>query len=190
MTFKLNINLHRAKILSSTRIYLELLLTENDYDELLNVFKRNYTDNYLRFLYSMPSDRICYEISERCTNEHVVDNLSYDDNENEFEKLYYVIKLKNNQIIGGFDIYMCDNDLEIGLFIDKEHAGKGYGTEAVNLIIKLFENYSQIERIKWTCDVKNIASEKIAKKCNFIYTELKYISPGVTDKIFYLNFVR
>ena len=175
MTFELNINLQNAKFLPGTRIYLELLLMEKDFSELLDVFKKNYTDDYLRFLYDVPFNRICYKVTEDITCGHVRNNWSYNDNENEFENLYYVIKLKNNQIIGAVDIYMNDDHLEIGLFIDKEYAGKGYGTEAVNLTTDFFEKNSQIKRIKWSCDVKNIASEKIANKCNFIYAELKDI---------------
>jgi ribosomal-protein-alanine N-acetyltransferase len=57
---------------------------------------------------------------------------------------------------------------EIGCRVfDHAVRGRGYGTEALRLLVRnLFDNLP-INRLEWTCDPRNRASAQVAQKCGF-----------------------
>ncbi|MEM0053123.1 MAG: GNAT family protein [Nitrososphaeria archaeon] len=59
--------------------------------------------------------------------------------------------------------------LEIGYQIfSKEDRGKGYATEAVNLLLKFLFTSKNVERIQATTHVENVSSQKVLENNGFI----------------------
>lgn len=85
----------------------------------------------------------------------------------------YVLVSENEKIIGlvwAFPSVPYFDAVEIGYQIfDKKHRGKGYATEAVELLVNYLFESSQVNRIEIRMAVGNQASEKIAQKNGFIH---------------------
>ncbi|MCX8188720.1 MAG: GNAT family N-acetyltransferase [Nitrososphaeria archaeon] len=84
-----------------------------------------------------------------------------------------VIERNVDKKILGFVVYYTVHPflklLEIGFQIfSKEDRGKGYATEAVNLLLKFLFSSKNVERIQATTHVENIASQKVLENNGFI----------------------
>ena len=63
-------------------------------------------------------------------------------------------------------------EYEVGYFVDQEHEGKGYVTEAVRAAIGfLFRNLGA-HRVRVHCDETNIRSRRVAERCGFVHEGL------------------
>lgn len=177
MTFSLDISIEKSTLINGERINLEMLLNYDDYCMLLSLFKSNHLNNYLSSLYALSPDKINFELTERIVRDRLLTSIIYYYYKMEhYLILYYVIK-KNEEIIGAISLFTNNNkndinndEVEIGIFIGQEFARQGYGTEAVKLLIDFVRCNSQIKRIKWICEIDNVASINIASKCNFVYS--------------------
>ena len=81
----------------------------------------------------------------------------------------YGIWTKDGQFIGACDFHSVDYDLhsaEIGYWLDKKQAGKGYITEAVKALENEFFNRG-FNRLVIVMDTENTASEKVAIRCGY-----------------------
>lgn len=114
----------------------------------------------------------------------IEDSMKYlfetEEREKKFEELDYGIYLENKFIgkISAFDINKKNQRCEIGYWLSKDFINKGYMTEAVKVLEKyLFEDV-KINRIQIRCDIRNIASASVAKKCGYVFEgelrEVKY----------------
>jgi len=56
---------------------------------------------------------------------------------------------------------------EIGYFIDRDYQGKGIATEAVMQLEKVGFERLDLQRITILMDTRNLASERVAKKCGY-----------------------
>ena len=77
----------------------------------------------------------------------------------------------NDRLVGTIFHFMTrpySSGREIGLRIfDPATRGLGYGTAALRLLVdNLFANHP-INRLEWTCDVRNRSSAAVAVKCGF-----------------------
>lgn len=61
------------------------------------------------------------------------------------------------------------NQFEIGYWCRKSMQGLGFMLEAVNSLVDFTFNHLGARRICLTTDEENVASQKFAKKCEFIY---------------------
>ncbi len=66
-----------------------------------------------------------------------------------------------------FNINEKNQSCEIGYWLSKDFAGKGYMTEAMTEIEKIIFNNTIINRIVIKCDAENLASAGVAKKLGF-----------------------
>ncbi len=77
-----------------------------------------------------------------------------------------------NQYLGNIGIFDIDKEkmsAEKGGWLKKEETGKGYMTEAVNLLLKeAFEN-AELNRVQSRIDDKNLKSQKAIKRQGFIF---------------------
>lgn len=69
--------------------------------------------------------------------------------------------------IGVFDVDEKKRTAEIGYWLKKSATRKGYMTEAVKLIENEFFKEDGLQRLQICCDVNNIASARVAKKCGY-----------------------
>lgn len=93
------------------------------------------------------------------------------DNKSKKEKkeIGYGIYIKNIYVgnISIFDLDLYHKKGELGYWISKDYAGKGYTTEAVSILEKEYFENVKLNRIQIRCSEKNIASSKVAIKCGY-----------------------
>jgi RimJ/RimL family protein N-acetyltransferase len=91
--------------------------------------------------------------------------------EKKFGETEFFIEGKDGRRIGGMwhfnVIHPAGNQLEIGYFMVPTERGKGYCTEAVNIMVDYLFLSKNIERIQAQTDVKNFGSQKVLEKTGF-----------------------
>lgn len=88
------------------------------------------------------------------------------------EDYVYAIFLKNNeQFIGGTGYHTRQGKdiLEIGYWMDKNHANKGYITESSYALTKVAFQYLGIEKMEIRCMLENIASGRVPEKLGYLH---------------------
>lgn len=89
----------------------------------------------------------------------------------EKQATFAIIDLKEDKLIGGIDlnkIHAVNRTAELGIFIGvKEYRGKGYGTEAINLILDYGFNYLNLNNINLHLIEFNERALNCYKKCGF-----------------------
>jgi [ribosomal protein S5]-alanine N-acetyltransferase len=81
--------------------------------------------------------------------------------------VFAIIEKKNERMIGSgeFNIQDIRNRTgEIGYIVNPDYWGKGFATEAANLLIEFGFKQFSLHRIYATCDPRNIASSKVLEK--------------------------
>ncbi len=58
-------------------------------------------------------------------------------------------------------------EFEIGYFVDKDHEGQGYVTEAVRTVLEFVFNHLQAQRVSLRCNDTNLRSQLVAERCGF-----------------------
>jgi len=162
--------LSKIQLFETERLTIELLLKDSDETELLALQEKNHADDYIKTLYSSPPQYVTFE-SETKYNVNVKcgRNKRLNLNQSRFQKLFYVVKTKNNGVvIGALELYESGSRLEFGLFIAKEHSNQGFGKETLHRAIQIVrESLPQNTEMKWECYADNIASCKLAEACGF-----------------------
>jgi RimJ/RimL family protein N-acetyltransferase len=91
--------------------------------------------------------------------------------EKKFEETDFFIEGKDGRRIGGMwhfnVIHPAGNQLEIGYFMVPTERGKGYCTEASNIMVDYLFLSKNIERIQAQTDVRNVGSQKVLEKAGF-----------------------
>jgi ribosomal-protein-serine acetyltransferase len=59
-------------------------------------------------------------------------------------------------------------EFAIGYFVDVEHEGKGYVTEAVNAVVKMLFEKLNAQRLRIETDDTNVRSIGVAERCGFV----------------------
>lgn len=102
----------------------------------------------------------------------------------EFEKIilenttFYLIEKKDGVKIGHIAGWMIGRTMEIGFALIPSERGKGYGTEAIRLMVDYLFLTKDIVRIQVTTDVRNMASQRVLEKSGFV-------KEGTMRKYFY-----
>jgi RimJ/RimL family protein N-acetyltransferase len=89
-----------------------------------------------------------------------------------FEAKEFVIEKRDGSKIGFIChftlVHPAGNRLEIGYSLVPGERGKGYGTEAVKIMVDYLFLSKDIMRIQALTDVRNVASQKALEKAGFI----------------------
>jgi RimJ/RimL family protein N-acetyltransferase len=80
---------------------------------------------------------------------------------------WFFIEKKDGIKIGTMFHWLNGNLLEIGYVLVPSERGKGYGTEAVEIIVDYLFLSKTIERVQAITDVNNLASQNALKKAGF-----------------------
>ncbi len=81
--------------------------------------------------------------------------------------------------------------MEIGYWVAKEHAGKGFATLATRIEIALLFEYFKSDRIEITCSVENHASLRVIEKCGFRFEgELRNFYPMGNPQMYADGYVK
>jgi len=59
-------------------------------------------------------------------------------------------------------------EFEVGYFVDKDHEGKGYVTEAVRATLKFIFEHLKAHRVRLKCDETNVRSIRVAERCGMV----------------------
>lgn len=90
------------------------------------------------------------------------------------EGTFAIVTLSENKIIGTIglkDINTINRSAVLGIFIgEKDYLSKGYGTEAIRLILDFGFNYMNLHNIKLELISFNERALKCYKKCGFVET--------------------
>jgi len=98
--------------------------------------------------------------------------MSKADLEKQYEKLgpeekRFLIERKDGKRIGGISHFPAGENLEIGYVLNPSERGKGYGTEAVKIMVDYLFLSKDIVRVQAHADVRNVASQKVLEKAGF-----------------------
>ena len=56
----------------------------------------------------------------------------------------------------------------VGYFVDKDHEGQGYVTEAVKAALRFVFEHLNAHRVRLECDDTNVRSYQVAERCGFV----------------------
>lgn len=59
-------------------------------------------------------------------------------------------------------------EYHIGYFVEKDHEGQGYVTEAVRGVLQFIFEHLQAHRVRLECDDQNVRSYRVAERCGFV----------------------
>lgn len=59
-------------------------------------------------------------------------------------------------------------ELEIGYFVDVDHEGRGFVTEAVGAALAFAFDHVGAQRVRLSCDETNVRSWRLAERCGFV----------------------
>ncbi len=64
--------------------------------------------------------------------------------------------------------HLGKNTTEVGMWIHRDHAGKGLGQSVLKALIPwAFQDWGW-QRLEWRCDPENLASATVAERCGFL----------------------
>ncbi|MDH4223265.1 MAG: GNAT family N-acetyltransferase [candidate division Zixibacteria bacterium] len=59
-------------------------------------------------------------------------------------------------------------EFQIGYFVDVDHEGQGYVTEAVKAALRFIFKYLKAHRVRLECDDTNVRSYRVAERCGMV----------------------
>jgi aminoglycoside 6'-N-acetyltransferase len=59
-------------------------------------------------------------------------------------------------------------EFEIGFFVDKDHEGQGYVTEAVRVVLEFIFEHLKAHRVRMECEDTNVRSLRVAERCGMV----------------------
>ncbi|AQX86029.1 GNAT family N-acetyltransferase [Elizabethkingia bruuniana] len=153
--------------------------------------------NDVNELFAMRSDPQIMKYIPRplaTTHEEILDFIkAIDEKINANEIFNWAITLKgHSQLIGTIGYYHIKPEhyrAEIGYMLLPDFQGKGYVTEAINMIINYGFTKIGLHSIEALIDPENLASAKVLEKCNFIkeghFKENEFYNGQFIDTIIY-----
>lgn len=148
-----------TKVLQSERLILRKF-KESDAKEIYEGYV-----NQEGFLYYAHKEK-------RTLEEEIVSLKGIDEKYKRNDYYNWLITLKdNNKIIGAINlkVYDFNESLEFNYAIDDRYKGNGYMTEALKIVRDYCLNKLKVNRLFGGCEINNIGSQKVMKKCSFVY---------------------
>jgi RimJ/RimL family protein N-acetyltransferase len=59
-------------------------------------------------------------------------------------------------------------EFQIGYFVDQDHEGQGYVTEAVTATLRFIFEHLKAHRVRLACDDTNVRSYRVAERCGMV----------------------
>jgi ribosomal-protein-alanine N-acetyltransferase len=83
------------------------------------------------------------------------------------EKKKFFIEKKDGTKIGVINTFLAPESLEIGYTLISKYRGKGFGTEAVQILVDYLFLARDLIRVQAHADERNVASQKLLGKVGF-----------------------
>lgn len=184
------------RVFETNRLRLILLDGFHIRNSLLHVIEKNYKDDYIKPIYAERPEHVNFNYSRfnivrKCREMRQLEEKCGGSETVYCNFLCYVITLQDDTIVGACEFYKSrENSVEVGVFIDFEHAGNGYAGEAIVALIALLRAHTDIETVKWDCDTDNARSVAVARKCGFTHHSDYQIYEGRMSSVFHLHLER
>lgn len=167
----------------SDRLLMELCLDE-DREAMLKLHSDNLSNDYLKPAFGLPPESVTKALCDRFINNKISTNEYY--TETDFENLtclfFKIVRKDTKELIGALEIYeKFDFAFEIGIFIESNSKNLGFATECLQSFVKFAKQHSNIKTLYFCCHFDNLASGKVAEKCNFEQTRL-FVENGINAK--------
>jgi len=181
------------KEIKGNRINLRLFTKEYE-SKVLDIYTNNLSDGYLdKCIDANPNDVNRDFLAKRLrTKISLNDDYCYNKN---FKILAYVIFDNEDNIIGIVEFYQNtyveieqnNKELELGIFIDKKYSSKGFGKEAITLIIDFIRNNTNCDKLIAQTYSNNIVAINITKQFGFNYSHEWCIRDNTYISVFTKN---
>ena len=116
---------------------------------------------------------IPYPCTEEAAREWLTRRLSTD------EQMFAIISDVDNEVVGTIGIIPKDDSFVLGYWIGRIHAGKGYATDAVRMMVEHARQQGAKKMLAETF-VENLASARVLEKAGFALT-------GVSERNFLMR---
>lgn len=83
------------------------------------------------------------------------------------EKRRFFVEKKDGTKIGAVNTFPVPDSLEIGFTLISNYRGKGFGTEAVQILVDYLFLTMDLIRVQAHADLRNVASQKLLSKLGF-----------------------
>ena len=164
--------------------------TNSDRQALIDIQKSNFEKDYIKSAWGMPPNLVTHEICEKFIHKKI--EINEKQMQTGFEKvtsLFISIYRKDNgQLVGSMEVYVTKQDVEMGIFIDMNQKNMGFATEATKAFIEFAKKNTNIRMIIFSCKSDNLASLKVAKKCEFERKLTYQLYPGCQVEEFQFAF--
>jgi RimJ/RimL family protein N-acetyltransferase len=128
------------------------------------------SQNNREHLMRYESDNVVMEVSSPEDAENIVRDLA-----TEWEKgnsfFLGVFDKVSDEFVAQIYIGSVDWDLpefQLGYFVDKDHEGQGYVTEAVRATLGVIFDYLKAHRVRLECDDTNLRSKRVAERSGMV----------------------
>ena len=76
---------------------------------------------------------------------------------------------ETGQVVGDVWVYRIVRDREatVAVRLGRPHQGRGYGTEALDAMVRFCFGRTELKRLRAEVDVRNVASQRMLEKCGF-----------------------
>lgn len=150
-------------MLKNKQVYIRPL-TEQDIDSSLKLQTEN-RDFFGKYSMTRSSDFYTIEAQTRRIRQQ------QEDRENDVSYSFGIFKKEDDTLIGAISLFqIIREDLQsafIGYFLDQSHNGRGYATEAVELIVDFAFKELKLHRIEAGVMPHNLASIRVLEKAGF-----------------------
>lgn len=88
---------------------------------------------------------------------------------------FAIRELQSNALLGETMLFArgAPSTLEVGYWLDKQHCGKGYATEAAQPLLAMAFNTLSVGRVIMRCDQRNVASMRVAERLGGICRDIE-----------------
>jgi [ribosomal protein S5]-alanine N-acetyltransferase len=146
---------NRQLRVSGEKVFLRYVALE-DFDEMMQMFRES--SEFYKGLINPPLDRKSFQIYvER--------------NETETNECFVICRKTDAKIVGAINLSQifrkAFQNAYLGYSLGVKYTGKGYMTEAINLILKYAFNSVKLHRLEANIQPHNTASIEVVKRCGF-----------------------
>jgi RimJ/RimL family protein N-acetyltransferase len=166
------ISLNELKCIDGEGVYLEAL-SEDTAPDIAKMMRGDLEDDYLDAYFEsgrIDTERVKADVSNKLDKNRRL-NFGQD---RQFRNLSYVIRLKDSgEIVGLFEIYAGkgETEVELSVYVASGYAGQKVATRTVESALRALALKTTASEVIWRCKIKNEASNKLARRCGFLFSK-------------------
>ncbi|MBQ2872913.1 MAG: GNAT family N-acetyltransferase [Bacilli bacterium] len=155
------------------------------------------SEDYLKYAEWMNSDVVAKNIGNYCSIVSIESEKAWLEKATAEKYNFAIVDMENDMLIGNISlmkIHEVNRTAELGIFIgDENYHSKGYGSEAIMLILDYAFNHVNLNNIMLKVFARNKRAIKAYEKCGFktfgVWKESRYFDGKYEDEI-YMNITK